>query len=147
MPDIRHRVGIAVPQETVHQALTTMDGLASWWTQTTEGDPDEGGKLRFFFGGPEAAAVMEVLAVGPSRVEWLVIEGPDEWVGTRLVFDLTSSEDETVLLFTHADWREPVAFMSHCSTKWGVFLIGLKDLLEGGESIAFPNDGKISSWG
>ena len=31
-----------------------------------------------------------------------------------------------MLLFTNADWREPVEFMHHCSTKWGYHLLGLK---------------------
>lgn len=73
--------------------------------------------------------------------------GPGEWVDTHLRFDLKSSGDETVLLFTHADWREPVEFMHHCSTKWAVFLVGLKGWLEGGEGIPYPDDGKISTWG
>ena len=51
------------------------------------------------------------------------------------------------LLFTHADWREPVEFMHHCSTKWATVLIGLRSGLEGGAFAAFPDDTKISgSW-
>ena len=55
--------------------------------------------------------------------------------------------DETALMFTHADWREPVDFMHHCSTKRAYFLIGLKGWLEGQDSVAYPNDMKISNWG
>ena len=54
---------------------------------------------------------------------------------------------ETVLLFTHADWREPVEFMHHCSTKWAYFLLGLKAGLEGGPATPYPQDMAISSWG
>ncbi len=45
------------------------------------------------------------------------------------------------------DWREPVEFMAHCSTKWAYFLLGLKAGLEGGEYTAYPDDMKISTWG
>ena len=41
--------------------------------------------------------------------------------------DLKDGDGETVVLFTHADWREPVEFMHHCSTKWATFLIGLRN--------------------
>lgn len=76
------------------------------------------------------------------------MEGPDEWVGTHLTVDLkpSESEGESVVLFAHADWREPVEFMSHCSTKWGHLLLGLKTWLEGGASSAYPNGMRISSW-
>jgi uncharacterized protein YndB with AHSA1/START domain len=149
MANIRHRVGIAAPPARVYEALATTEGLKSWWTRDTEGDPKKGGTLRFFFGGSEPGASMNVVELVPDRhVGWRCVQGPDEWVGTNLTFDLKPSdaEGETVVLFEHADWREPVEFMYHCSTKWGYFLLGLKGWLEGGQSVAYPNDLHISSW-
>jgi uncharacterized protein YndB with AHSA1/START domain len=145
MPDIRHRVGIAAPQQRVYEMISTKDGLAKFWTQA-EGESVVGDKLSFFFGGAGPAVVMEVIKLSPDdRVQWHVVEGPPEWVGTTITFDLKKSGGETVLLFTHADWREPVEFMHHCSTKWSTFLIGLRSGLEGGAFTAFPDDTKISS--
>ena len=60
---------------------------------------------------------------------------------------MSESGGETVLLFTHADWREPAEFMHHCSTKWGYFLLGMKAGLEGGSATPYPGDMAISSWG
>ena len=148
MADIRHRIGIAAPKERVYEALSTTEGLSGWWTRTVDGDPSVGGKLRFFFGGAEPGAVMEVAGLTPNKhVGWRCVEGPEEWVGTNLTYDLASSADETVVLFTHGDWREPVEFMHHCSTKWAYFLLGLKASFEGAEATAFPDDAKISNWG
>jgi uncharacterized protein YndB with AHSA1/START domain len=133
-----------VPQNPVYKTLATKDGLAEFWTRQVEGDSAVGGKLNFFFGSPKPAAVMEVAELSPDdRVQWRCVEGPPEWVGTTITFDLTESGGETVLLFTHADWREPVEFMHHCSTKWGTFLMSLKALLETGQAAPFPNDVKI----
>lgn len=148
MADIRHRVGIAASPERVYEALTTIDGISGWWSHDAEGDPGPGGTLRFYFGAPEPRATMEVVEQTPNQhVAWHCVQGPDEWVGTRLIFDLKSAEGETVMLFTHVNWREPVEFMYHCSTKWAYFLLGLKAWLEGGEATPYPNDLKISSWG
>jgi len=61
-------------------------------------------------------------------------------------FELKPGEDETVVLFTHGAWREPVEFMHHCSTKWAQFMISLKLALEGGQATPFPHDPHISSW-
>jgi hypothetical protein len=36
--------------------------------------------------------------------------------------------------------------MHHCSTKWGVFLMSLKSLLETGKGAPAPNDIKIDNW-
>ena len=78
---------------------------------------------------------------------WRCVQGPDEWVGTTLTFDLSSAGDETAVLFRHGDWREPIVFMYHCSTKWAYHLLGLKAGLEGGTATPYPDDEKISSWG
>jgi hypothetical protein len=89
---------------------------------------------------------MEVITLSPDhRVQWRCVAGPPDWVGTAVTFDLTESGGETVLLFTHSDWREPVEFMHHCSTKWATFLVGLRSGLEGGSFRASPDDTKISS--
>ena len=147
MASIRHRVGIAAPQARVYEALTTKEGLSQWWTRDVDGDPSLGGTLRFFFSSPEPSAGMEVAELAPTEhVEWRCVQGPDEWVGTTLTFDLKDSAGETVVLFAHADWREPVEFMYHCSTKWGQLLLGLKTWLEGGASSVYPNGMRISSW-
>ena len=95
MPDIRHRVGIAVPQNRVFEMLATTDGLAEFWTRKVQGDSAVGGKLRFFFGSPEPAAVMEVVELSPDdRVQWRCVEGPPEWVGTTVTFDLKDSGEK-----------------------------------------------------
>lgn len=148
MESIRHRVGIKAPQERVYAALATTEGLSSWWTRTVDGDPNVGGKLQFYFGGPDARVIMNVEDLEPNqRVVWLCLGQAEEWIGTHITFDLTQADGETALLFTHSDWREPVEFMYHCSTKWAYFLIGLKAGLEGGEATPYPGEMKISSWG
>jgi hypothetical protein len=146
MDMIRHRVGIQAPTEQVQAKLTTLDGIASWWTRDVKGDPTEGGELQFFFGGSEPSWVADVVEGTGDRVVWHGIKGPDEWVGTDVTFDLEQSGDETVLKFTQA-WREPVDFMFHFSTKWGYFLLGLKASLEAGKGTPFPGELQISSWG
>jgi uncharacterized protein YndB with AHSA1/START domain len=148
MADIRHRVGIAAPPERVYQALATREGLSGWWTRDVRGDAEPGGKLEFYFGRPEPSAVMEVTSLVPvRRVTWRCVGGPGEWVGTTVTFELKPSGGETAVLFTHGDWRDPVEFMHHCSTKWGYFMLELKAGLEGGTATPYPDDLKISSWG
>jgi uncharacterized protein YndB with AHSA1/START domain len=148
MPDIRHRVGINAPPTRIYEVLSTIDGLKGWWTRTVDGEPDLGGTLRFYFGRPEPSACMEVAELAPGRrVAWRCVGGPDEWVGTTLTFDIETTPEETAVMFTHADWREPGAFMHHCSTKWAYFLLALKAQLEGGQGTPYPDDMKISSWG
>jgi uncharacterized protein YndB with AHSA1/START domain len=137
MPDILHRVGIAAPPERVLAALDTLDGLRGWWVSTASGEPGPDGTIDFGF------CRMKVLEAGPARVRWRCVEGPPEWVGTEVTFRLEWKDGQTIVLFTHAGWKEPVEFMHHCSTKWATFLLSLRDLLEKADGHPAPRDVKI----
>jgi uncharacterized protein YndB with AHSA1/START domain len=148
MEQIRHRVGIEAEPRRVYDAIATREGGTRWWTRDVAGDDAVGGRLTFTFGSPERAAVMELVELAPpSRVVWRCVDGPAEWIGTTITFDLRPDGDETVVLFTHDGWREPVEFMHHCTTAWGYFLLSLKHAVEGGDGTPFPDHEKISSWG
>jgi|SRR5829696_6371542 len=146
MVDILHRVGTTTPTpQKVYEALTTVDGLSSWWTHDTTGEPDVGKTLAFRF--PVGGFDMEVVELQPDeRVVWRVVDGPDEWLGTTVEWDLRQEGDWTIIKFAHRGWREPVDFMHHCSTKWGSFLMSLKALVETGAGAPAPDDVAISDW-
>lgn len=145
MVDILHRVGIKSSPNDVYQALVTREGLSGWWTTDTQGENKVGGMLQFRF---EAGGFdMEVLELDPGkRVLWQVADGPAEWIGTHVSWELNQEGDYTIVLFKHQGWREPVEFMHHCSTKWAVFLMSLKSLLEAGQGNPAPHDVKIDNW-
>jgi uncharacterized protein YndB with AHSA1/START domain len=143
MPDILHKVRVnSATKDDTYKALTTCEGLAGWWTRDTTGDNRVGGVVQFRFG--DGGFDMEVLELDPGeRVRWLVVDGPKEWIGTRIDWDLREDEHGAVVLFKHQDWKEPVEFMHHCSTKWAMFLMSLKSLVETGEGAPWPRDVKV----
>lgn len=145
MLDILHRVGIKSSMDDAYKALTTLEGLSGWWTNNTQGESRIGGVLRFRFGA--GGFDMKVLELHPATsVLWQVVEGPEEWIGTKVAWELKQQDGYTIILFKHQGWREPVEFMHHCSTKWAVFLMSLKSLLETGKGSPDPNDIKIDNW-
>ena len=151
MADILHKIGFkSSTPDAVYKALTTLDGLKGWWTLNTQGQADKvGGVVRFRFKlkDDEGGFDMKVLELSPSqRVLWEVIDGPPEWLGTTISWDLKKENDWAILVFKHAGWKEPVDFMHHCSTKWATFLLSLKALVETGKGSPNPNDFKIDSW-
>ena len=82
---------------------------------------------------------MEVIELVPGeRVRWRVVDGPPEWIGTTIDWRLSRNDGYTIVLFTHEGWAEPVEFLYHCSTKWAVYLLSLKALVETGDRVALP---------
>lgn len=146
MADILHRIGVERSSpEQVYGALTTVDGLSGWWTEKTSGETGLGGVIEFRFG--PGGFDMKVTELDPGRlVRWDVVDGPQEWIGTSVQWDLRQDGDYTIVLFKHEGWREPVEFMHHCSTKWATFLMSLKQLLETGKGAPDPHDVRIGDW-
>ena len=149
--DIVHRIGIEAPPSKVYAALSTLDGLAGWWTEDTHGDAEVGGRIAFRFrtaAGDEIGGFdMAVLEQSPdATVRWRVEEGPPEWVGTDIEFRLSREDGYTIVLFGHRGWRESAEFMAHCSTKWATFLLSLRELVESGRGRPSPNDLRIGNW-
>jgi hypothetical protein len=146
MVDILHKIGVKSSSlSNAYKALTTLEGLSGWWTSNTQGESQAGGTIQFRF---DAGGIdMKVLELQPDkRVLWQVTAGPEEWIGTTVSWDLRQEGDWTIILFKHQGWKEPVEFMHHCSTKWAVFLLSLKLLLETGNGSPHPNDIKLDSW-
>lgn len=149
--DIVHRIGIKAPASKVYAALSTIDGLAGWWTKDTTGASKVGDHIAFRFhtaAGDEIGGFgMDVLELTPDeKVRWRVKDGPPEWVGTDVEFLLSREDDYTIVMFGHRKWRKEAEFMAHCSTKWATFLLSLRDLVETGEGKPSPNDLQISNW-
>jgi uncharacterized protein YndB with AHSA1/START domain len=140
MVDILHRVGVnTASPDKVYEALTTIEGLSGWWTDDTKGTAEVGGVVQFRF--PPGGFDMEVVEQRPNEsVKWKVVGGPEEWIGTTVNWQLRQDGDYTIVMFKHQDWKEPVEFMHHCSTKWATYLMSLKSLVENGEGAPAPRD-------
>jgi uncharacterized protein YndB with AHSA1/START domain len=143
--DIVHRVGIKASLNDVYRALATREGLAAWWTTGTTGESVTDRVIRFRF--PEGGFDMRVLELAPGeRVLWEVVDGPAEWIATRVSFDLKHEDGYAIVLFKQQGWREAVEFMFHCSTKWATFLLSLKEYVETGKGRPSPYDLRIDNW-
>lgn len=154
MVDIIHRIGIKAQPKRVFDAIASLNGLANWWTQEVSGEEKPGGKIEFTFrtttGELKGQMVMEVQELqelnSPESVRWRCVDGPPEWVGTDITFKMSLEDGQTTLIFGHRNWREAVEFTAHCSMKWAVFLLSLREYVETGKGRPSPGDLKIDNW-
>jgi uncharacterized protein YndB with AHSA1/START domain len=140
MPEVNHRVGIRGSLHDVYTALTTDAGLSTWWTGDTTGAGPVGSVIAFRFNGD--GPDFEVVELQPDRlVRWRHSgDMPAEWQGTEVSFELTEVEGQVFVRFRHSHWEQASDFLAHCSSKWGVFLLSLKDAIETGTGRPFPHD-------
>ena len=138
MADIYHQIGVKADIHDVYAAITELQGLSSWWTTAT-GDNCKGGRLVFHFG--EHTVEMTIIElVADRKVRWQCTVKEGEWKDTFVTFKLVETPEQVFVNFSHTDWTAQTELCSHCSTKWAVFLLSLKDYLETGKGRPFPDD-------
>ncbi len=144
---ILHEVGIKASPEAVYQALTDTGKLAGWWTSDTRGSGSKVGDVLEFWFEEDFCQKFEVVELQPAKlVRWKANreEGIEEWSGTEIAFTLSADEKQCYVLFSHSGWRRDDGLFPHCSTKWAVFMLSLKDLLEKGKGRPAPDDVEIN---
>ena len=146
MPNICLTFGTKTAAPVIRDALTTLTGLASWWTTETAGDTNQHGTVTFTFGG-NGGFDMRVIRSDAQHVHWECVKGPDDWLGTRIEFDIETRETHSQVMFRHAGWKSENPFFHHCSTKWATFLLSLRDYVETGKGQPYPDDIKIEAAG
>jgi uncharacterized protein YndB with AHSA1/START domain len=131
-------------RERVFDALTTLEGLAGWWTSLVSGTPTAGGKVEFAFAGLDEKIVMRVEeATRPSTVIWtcLAHTGHPEWQRTTIVFELAQGEDDAGLLrFRHIGLTPVLSCYETCENGWDHFLDSLLSYAESSEGSPFRSE-------
>ena len=153
MADIMHNIRIESPINKVFEALSTAEGLSGWWTKWTsfeKGSGEPGTVIRFGFADNKMAVKFEVTKfIKNEMIEWKCIDEPGEWSfhGTNITFKLSEEIVEyydnkkmTVVNFIHSGFKSTDDFYTGSNTRWGFFLLSLKDLLEKGKGSPVPDD-------
>jgi uncharacterized protein YndB with AHSA1/START domain len=132
MPDLLHHIPIEAPPKTVYAALATETGLRGWWTADTVAEESVGGHAQFGFNQRAITFRMTIEELAPpTRVVWSCHGDPDEWNGTRLIWDISAAGQGSVLRFRHANWRDSSDFFAMCNSTWGELMYRLKAYAEG----------------
>ena len=120
---------------TVHTPLEAFDAInnvRAWWDGEIDGESHKlGDVFSYRYGEIHRSTQRVTESVPGERVVWHVDEAflnftsdPAEWVGTSIVFDITTTDDgATEVRFTHRGLLPTVECFDICSTTWG-HLIG-----------------------
>lgn len=139
MSEIKHLLHIAAPREKVYEAITTIKGLSGWWTTQTTGECKPGAIIQFRFG--TVGNDMKVISLKQNEwVLWECLAGPDDWIGTRLTFQLSENAGKTLVRFEHAGWKNANDFFAGCTFTWGRFMESLRQYCQTGKGEAFGSE-------
>jgi hypothetical protein len=134
----------------VYEAISTPDGIGTWWDKQESTETDSGLVLEHNPGPEHGVVQLKVLKrVQDKRVEWECISTHPKsspasaWTGTHFVFEISEranrvalsgfGQDQdriTILDFRHSGWDENSEYLGYCNFAWGVVLQNLKRVCE-----------------
>jgi uncharacterized protein YndB with AHSA1/START domain len=131
--DYQSQLTINASADAVFDALTTLEGLAGWWTSVA-GDALAGGELLFSFGPGMYAAMRVDQAERATAVRWSCLDCHfEDWNGTAVHFDLKDvATGGTEVRFRHAGLTRRLACFEDCQSGWDHFLASLRVYVETG---------------
>jgi len=140
MSAIRQQINIARPIRAVWTALTTADGLMSWWADDARVDARPGGRVVVFTEGDDGEPMEErgiLHELRPTRkieIAW-DSNSPALTRGTRLLFQLARDGEETRVSLVHSGRGvlEDEEARDTLDKDWRRALRSLRDALEADE--------------
>jgi uncharacterized protein YndB with AHSA1/START domain len=137
---IRMQFDIDADADAVLDALTTTQGVASWWSTKLEGEPGEPGAT-LTVGFPDVPQPFEfaVERDTPRAVAWRTLDFPPWWAGTTIRWNVADREDGpgVRLHFSHEGFDPDNDVIPIITPAWAQIIGRLQRYAETGEKDPF----------
>ena len=137
MPAIRRQVHIAATPRAVWRALTTADGLASWWVDEARFDARKGGRVVFKTTGDDGEDAEDRGMIHTWRpTSHLEVafdrSSSTELRGSRVAFQVARDGDETLLTLVHSGGEilDDDEGRARLDKEWRQAFLALQDMLD-----------------
>ena len=139
MPDIFYNFPIKGSAQDVFAAISTPEGLDSWWSKTCDAEPAHDAEYKFGFGpGYDWRATTSRWSPN-AEFELTLTEADGDWSGTRVGFKLKESAGVTEVSFHHLAWPQANEHYRISCFCWAMYLRLLKRYVEFGEVVPYED--------
>lgn len=128
--------------QTPKQAFDAINNVRGWWSENIEGHTDVLNDEYIYHYTDIHYCKIKVIELAPGKkVVWQVLDNyfkftrdKSEWVGTKIVFDISQQDGQTQLRFTHEGLVPHYECYDICHDAWTGFIRdSLRSLIETGK--------------
>ncbi len=136
--------------ESPKEAFKAITNIRGWWSEEIEGITDKLNEEFFYHYKDIHLTKMKLVELVPEqKVAWLVldnsfnfIEDKSEWVGTKLIFEISKEGDKTKVKFTHEGLVPQDECFEVCNEAWTNYIQkSLRKLITTGKGEPNPKEG------
>lgn len=120
---------------TPEQVFKAITDVRSWWSglysERFEGQTEKlNDEFSFLAGDGAHYSKQKLIEVIPNkRIVWLITDGSlsfvekkGEWIGTKVIFDISEKDGKTELVFTHQGLTPEIECYESCAPAWTQYL-------------------------
>ena len=138
--------------QSPNEAFNAITNVSGWWSEAIEGATDIiNAESVYHYRDVHYCKMKLVEMIPDQKVVWLILDNyfkfttdKSEWIGTKLVFDITKNGEQTAVTFTHEGLVPQYECYEICREAWTNYIKGsLYKLITTGKGEPNPkeNDG------
>jgi hypothetical protein len=136
--------------QTPQQAFDAINNVRGWWSENIDGSTDTLNEAYDYHYKDIHICKIKVIELTPGkRVVWQVLENSfnfiqdqNEWVGTKIIFDITPKDGKTEIRFTHQGLNPDYECYGVCFEAWTNYIQhSLRNLIATGKGDPTPAEG------
>ena len=136
--------------KTAKQAFDAIKDFKLWWSEDIEGETDKLNETFFYhYKDIHLCKIKLIEMVENKKLVYKVLDNQfnftkdkTEWIGTELIFEISSEGKETMVKFTHEGLVPTYECYNVCNDAWTGFIQkSLKSLITTGKGQPNPKDG------
>jgi len=135
---------------TPKEAFDAINNVRGWWSENVEGFTDQLNSVYYYYYKDIHHCTIKITELVPGkRVAWEVLDNHfnfiadnTEWVGTKIIFDITEKGGKTEVQFTHEGLVPAYECYGVCFEAWTNYIQhSLRNLISTGKGEPTPREG------
>ncbi|MGC4036317.1 MAG: SRPBCC domain-containing protein [Chitinophagaceae bacterium] len=140
--------------QSPEEVFNAINNVRGWWSEEIEGGTEKLNDIYLYHYKDVHIVKIKLTEVVPSKkIAWIVLDNyfsfttdQTEWVGTKIIFEITKKGDKTELHFTHQGLVPQYECYKICHDAWTNYIQNsLKNLITTGKGQPNPKEGGFNS--
>jgi hypothetical protein len=116
--------------QTPAQAFNAINDVRGWWSEEIEGNTNQlNDVFNYHYADVHRCKIKITEFITDKKVVWSVLENyfkftndKTEWIGTKIVFDISEKDNKTQILFTHEGLVPGYECYTICRDAWTSYI-------------------------
>jgi hypothetical protein len=140
--------------QTPELAFKAIQNFRGWWSEEIEGKTDQLNETFFYHYKEVHLCKIKLIEVVPNKKlvyevvdnEFNFVKDKTEWIGTKLIFEISEDNDKTKITFTHQGLVPSYECYQVCEDAWSSYINGsLKDFINTGKGKPNAAEGGLNA--